>query len=62
MPEGFKSITEELPPLWEDVLLITEDNRRIIGYYAGNKRGENEFCTTNDDECIKNVVGWLPML
>ena len=60
MPEGFKDIKEELPPLWEDVILLTEDNRHILGYYSGHMNGKKEFLTSNEDKLIPNVVGWMP--
>ena len=61
MPDGFKDVKEELPPLWEDVVLLTEDNRRIIGYYNGDTSGKDEFRITNNDNLIPGVVGWMPM-
>ncbi|MBQ9975862.1 MAG: hypothetical protein IJP16_05065 [Clostridia bacterium] len=62
LPEGFKSLKDNEPPQWEDILIITEDGKRIVGYYAGKRYGKDEYCTATDDENIEHAVGWMPMI
>ncbi len=58
----YKDINTEKPPLFEDALLVTSDGERVLGYYAGQRHGKDEFCTSVDDEYVNDVVGWLPVM
>jgi hypothetical protein len=61
LPEGFVSVTEQEPPLWEDVLFVLNDETRVVGYLSSSDGEENEYMSTANDRRIKGVVGWMRM-